>query len=86
MRSDNGELLDISILDRFVLTDGTIRFNIGVSDRERIYLGYILESFEGWCNYTTPVRSKPVLQVDVSPDYYRDFMLLFDFLKNWKLK
>lgn len=76
--------MNIRILAENGLQDGSTRFNIGVSDGERIYLGYILESFEGWCNYTTPDKSKPFLQVDVAPDYVRDFRTLFEFLKKWE--
>ena len=77
--------MNIQILEAIELQDGCQRLNIGVSKRELIYLGYILESFEGWCNYTTPDRSQPILQVDVAPDYVDDFGKLFDFLTNWKI-
>lgn len=78
--------MEIQILAETGLQDGSTRFNIGVSDGERIYLGYILESFEGWCNYTTPIKEKPILQVDVAPDFLNDFKILFEFLKNWEIK
>ena len=77
--------MDIKIIDEFELEDGCKRINIGISNRERIYLGYILESFEGWCNYTTPVKSRPIMQVDVAPDFIDDFMELFEFLVEWKI-
>ncbi|MFC1898249.1 hypothetical protein ACFLYJ_01630 [Candidatus Cloacimonadota bacterium] len=77
--------MNIKIVDRIQLQDGTSRFNISVDDKERIYLGYILESFEGWCNYTTPAKSQPILQVDVAPDFVRNFHKLYEFLVDWKI-
>ncbi|MCF7793905.1 MAG: DUF4911 domain-containing protein [Candidatus Cloacimonetes bacterium] len=78
--------MNIKIIDQHKLSDGCTRINIGVSDKERIYLGFILESFEGWSNYTTPVRKKPVLQVDVVPDFLEDFWQLYRFLEKWQIK
>ncbi|MDO9576692.1 MAG: hypothetical protein Q7J16_02280 [Candidatus Cloacimonadales bacterium] len=77
--------MNIRILDEIELDDGCQRLNIGVSNQELLYLGYILESLEGWCNYTTPDRSQPILQVDVPPDFVNDFGKLFNFLVNWKI-
>jgi len=77
--------LNIKIIDEIDLDDGCKRLSVSVSNQELIYLGYILESFEGWCNYTTPDRTKKILQVDVAPDFINDFLKLFDFLVNWKM-
>ncbi len=56
---------------------------IEVPREELIYLGYILESFEGWCNYTTPNKSEPFLQVDVTADYIDDFNKLILAISKW---
>ena len=77
--------MNIQILKEIELDDGCMRLNISVNNNELIYLGFILESMEGWCNYTTPDRSKPILQVDVPPDFVEDFGNLFEFLQNWKI-
>ncbi len=65
--------MDFLIKEKIELTDGTFRFQIGMKNRQLIKFGYILESLEGWCNYTTPEKTKPILQVDVAPDYISDF-------------
>ncbi|MCK5051673.1 MAG: DUF4911 domain-containing protein [Candidatus Cloacimonetes bacterium] len=75
--------MKFSISDRETLVDGTKRFIIKVPRQELIYLGYILESFEGWCNYTTPNKNEPFLQVDVTPDYLDDFNKLIQALSEW---
>lgn len=76
-------VMNFSISDRETLGDGTKRFIIKVPREELIYLGYILESFEGWCNYTTPNKNEPFLQVDVTPDYLDDFNKLILALTEW---
>lgn len=77
--------MDFKITSEKKLADGTKRFFIQVQNNELIYLGYFLESFEGWCNYTTPNRNEPILQVDVTPDFIDEFEKLLCFIKEWKL-
>ncbi len=71
------------IANKEILADGTERVVINVPREELIYLGYILESFEGWCNYTTPDKNEPYLQVDAAPDYIDDFNKLIQALSEW---
>jgi len=75
--------MKFSIAERKTLDDGTYRLIIQVPSEELIYLGYILESFEGWCNYTTPDKSEPFLQVDVTSDFMNDFDILIEALSDW---
>jgi hypothetical protein len=58
--------VNFEIKEKQQLEDGTERFLIRVKKDELVYLGYFLESFEGWCNYTTPDKNQPILQVDVT--------------------
>ena len=75
--------MNFFVADREILRDGTKRFMLNVPKEELIYLGYILESFEGWCNYTTPNKNEPFLQIDVTPDYLNDFNKLIKALSEW---
>ncbi|MEA3446534.1 MAG: hypothetical protein U9R19_17600 [Bacteroidota bacterium] len=50
--------------DEEFLPDGTLRILLEVRKYELMYVGYLLESFEGFCNYTTPIRKKTIFQVD----------------------
>ena len=77
--------MNFEIKERQQLEDGTERFLIRVKKDELVYLGYFLESFEGWCNYTTPDKNQPILQVDVTYDYIKYFNDLIDALKKWEL-
>ena len=77
--------MNFQIKNEKLLTDKTGRFNIYIQKNELVYMGYFLESFEGWCNYTTPDKNETVLQVDVAPDYINDFKKLMKFLKSRKI-
>ena len=78
--------MNFEIIKEYFLEDGTKRTLVRIISEELLYLGYFLESFEGWCNYTTIKDKNKLLQIDVSPDYIRDFSILFDFIKKWKLR
>lgn len=77
--------MNIELSRTTTLADGVKRFRIKTDDKERIYIGYFLESFEGMCNYTTPNKNKPYLQVDVVPNYSDQFEEILKFLIDWKL-
>ena len=78
--------MKFSVVNNEILLDGTERLMLTVPREELVYLGYILESFEGWCNYTTPNKNESLLQVDVAPDYREDFIKLINILQNWNYK
>ena len=78
--------MKFSVAGRETLGDGTERLMLNVPKVELVYLGYILESFEGWCNYTTPDKNEPFLQVDVTSDYINDFNKLIQALSEWNYK
>ncbi len=77
--------MNFKIKKEYLLEDGTKRILVRIISEELLYLGYFLESFEGWCNYTTIKDKYNLLQIDVAPDYIRDFSILFNFIKKWKL-
>ena len=77
--------MNFEIKEQQQLEDGTERVLIRVQKDELVYLGYFLEAFEGWCNYTTPDKNQPILQVDITPDYVKHFNDLIDALKEWEL-
>lgn len=73
--------MDFQVESKQELNDGTLRFLIKMSKDKLIKFGYILESLEGWCNYTTPEKTRPILQVDVAPDFIKDFEVVIKTLK-----
>jgi len=77
--------LNFNLRSEETLKDGTRRILLEVASEDLVYLGFILESFEGWCNYTTVKKNTPYLQIDVTPDYAEPTRELINFLKNWEI-
>ncbi len=77
--------MNFEIKKAYLLEDGTKRILVHISSEELLYLGYFLESFEGWCNYTTIKDKNNLLQIDVSSDFVKDFSKLFVFLERYDL-
>lgn len=55
------------------ICDDVHRFILEIKESDKVILGYVLESLEGWCNYTTPAQDRSKFQIDVMPDFYADF-------------
>ena len=77
--------MNFEIKKEYFLEDGTKRILIRIISEELLYLGYFLESFEGWCNYTTIQDKNNLLQIDVSPDFVKDFSKLLTFIESYDL-
>ena len=75
--------MNFRLMERIALSDGSLRYNISISGAELIFLGYILESFEGWCNYTTRKDNDNLLQIDVPADYRNSVEELLEYLHDW---
>jgi len=77
--------LNFDIVAEEILEDRTNRIILRVAPEDLVYLGYILESFEGWCNYTTIQNNEPLLQIDMTHDYVDCTKELIQFLKSWEI-
>ena len=77
--------MNFNIKSEVFLPDGTLRILLEVKKYELVYVVFLLESFEGFCNYTTPVRKEPILQVDVPQDFINDVRRILTFMKTWEL-
>lgn len=75
--------MNIVELDRKELADGVLRINFKLSSADFLYMGYLLESMEGLCTYTTPEGRRGVMQVDVVPDFAKDFEAILEELKRF---
>jgi len=78
--------LNFKIVERNNLKDGSLRILLEMPQSELIYIGFILESFEGWCIYTTPRKKEPFLQLDIPSDFTSNVEELLDYLKDWDHK
>ncbi|OQX70479.1 MAG: hypothetical protein B6D62_04880 [Candidatus Cloacimonas sp. 4484_275] len=77
--------MNFKIISELFLEDGSKRVKILISGEELIFLGFILESLEGWCNYTTVKKNRPFLQLDIPPDFIGDVENLLGFLRKWQI-
>jgi hypothetical protein len=75
--------MDINIVSEEILPDNTSRIILKIKAKELVYFGYIIESFEGWCNYTTIKKNEPFLQIDITPEYLGSVKELLQYLMSW---
>lgn len=77
--------MQIKILSEYILTDGIIRYQMEIPSASFLYAGFLLESFEGVCLYTTPDRNKNIMQIDVVPDFHAEFKNLLTALQEFEI-
>jgi len=75
--------MDINLISEEILPDNTSRIILKIEAKDLFYFGYIIESFEGWCNYTTIKKNEPFLQLDITPEYLNSVKELLEYLRNW---
>ena len=56
-------------------------YHIQINPNEMIYIGYILESLEGWAFHTLLDKKENLLYVEVIKDYVNEFEELLKKLK-----
>jgi hypothetical protein len=71
------------IISRKTLGDQTLEMTLYTPKEEVIVLGYILESFEGWFNYSTIDPKKQLFRVRIMKDFTTSAEELIAFLKGW---
>lgn len=54
-----------------------------VNPRDLILLGYILEAFEGFCNYTTINKKKMLVRITTTQDFVNDINKILIYLKEF---
>ena len=50
---------------------------LNISPEQMIYMGYILESLEGWAFHTNRDQGENILRVEIIKDYVNEFEELF---------
>lgn len=73
-----------SEVNRSILADGTIRILVSIGRNDLVYFGFLLETCEGWCNYTTVDRHICLVQIDVIPDYAGDIDKILGMIRDWE--
>lgn len=77
--------MNFSIKEEIENPDGSKQLLLHIATEEQVYLAYFLESFEGWCFHSMVKKKKPLLRIDISPDYIQNVYELLEFLKEWEL-
>ena len=77
--------MEFELKETSILEDGSERIKLFVPGKELVFLGFVLESLEGRCNYTTVKDSESYLQIDVPPDFIEEIRQILNFLKKWKI-
>ena len=75
--------MDFKILQETSSEDGSIRLILEIKEADLIYLGYILETMEGCCNYTTISKSPTQVKIDTNEDYITELIELLIILEDW---
>lgn len=76
--------MKIDIHESYQEFDTTQTYLLRIPQSEYIYVGYILEGFEGMCNYSTIKKSRTkYMKVNVSPDFVEELNDILGFLKYW---
>ncbi len=65
--------MNLKILQKKENLDQSNSYLIQLPREEVIYMGFILESLEGWCHYTTVNKKDSVMLVEVIKDFKSSF-------------
>ena len=65
--------LSFQIFSKTTTNVGDHEYYIKIKPEEMIYLGYILESLEGWAFHTVINKVENILYISVIKDYAKDF-------------
>jgi len=73
-------MFNFKILSDSYNKNGDRIFQLKVPPHEMIYMGYLLESLEGWAYYTTIDIKESILHVEVIKDYVAEFDKLLEVI------
>ncbi|MEA2103938.1 MAG: DUF4911 domain-containing protein [Candidatus Cloacimonadota bacterium] len=66
-----------------IISDGSTEIMLKIGSKDLILLGYILEAFEGFCNFTTADRKKMQVKIVATQYYVNDINRILTFLKKF---
>lgn len=78
--------MNLKIIEKKELRDGVIRYQVKIPSSDFLYTGFLLESFEGVCTYTTPDKKDNIMQIDVVADQHEQFLEIFTELLQFNTK
>jgi hypothetical protein len=66
-----------------IISDDSTEIILKISPKDLILFGYILEAFEGFCNFTTTDRKKMLVKIVATKYYVNDIKRILAFLKKF---
>ncbi|PID28212.1 MAG: hypothetical protein CSB55_06005 [Candidatus Cloacimonadota bacterium] len=74
--------MQIEIFKKTELPDGCDRYWLRIPSKEYVTAGFLFESLEGRCNYSTVKKgNERYMEVTVSPDFKTDIEKMIEYLK-----
>lgn len=75
--------MQIDIVSEKILDDDATELIVQTNSTDLQFIGFILESFEGYCNYTTIDKKKMLLRIIIAKDFKQDAEEIIDYLKDY---
>lgn len=75
--------MQIDKISETILDDEATELIVQTNSTDLQFLGFILESFEGYCNYTTIDKEKLLLKVTIPKDFKQDVEKIIDHLRSY---
>jgi len=75
--------MQIDIVSERILDDETTELIVQTNSTDLQFIGFILESFEGYCNYTTIDKKKMLLRIIIPKNFKQDVEEIINYLKDY---
>ena len=75
--------MQIDKLSETILDDDTTELIVHTNSTDLQFIGFILESFEGYCNYTTIDKEKLLLKITIPKDFKQEVEKIIDHLRGY---
>lgn len=75
--------MQIDIVSEKILDDEATELIVQTNSTDLQFIGFILESFEGYCNYTTIDKKKMLLRIIIPQNFKQDVEEIIDYLQDY---
>ncbi|MCK4358453.1 MAG: DUF4911 domain-containing protein [Candidatus Cloacimonetes bacterium] len=75
--------MQIDKISETIMDDEATELIVQTNSTDLQFLGFILESFEGYCNYTTIDKEKLLLKIIIPKDFKKDVEKIIDHLRSY---
>jgi len=75
--------MQIDIVSEKILDDDATELIVQTNPADLQFIGFILESFEGYCNYTTIDKKRMLLRIIIPKNFKQDVEEIINYLKDY---